>query len=53
MYIDYPSEADIRLTLLAAEKTEVEQGVLSVHEVSPCSFMTAGLELEEQQSVVS
>jgi hypothetical protein len=53
MYVEYPSEVDICLTLFAAKKEEVEQGVLSIHEVSLCSFMTAGLELEEQQSVVS
>lgn len=51
--IGHRSEADIRHTLFTAESEMAEQGVLSIHEVSPCSFMTAGLELEEQQCVCS
>jgi hypothetical protein len=43
------SEADIRHKLFVAESDLAEQGIPSIHEVSPCSFIIAGLELEDQQ----
>jgi hypothetical protein len=45
------TQADIQHRLFKEEADLVDSGVLSLHEVSPCSFIIAGLELEEQQYV--
>lgn len=43
------TERDIRLQLVKEEEAEASRGVLPPHDVSPSSFLHAGLELEDQQ----
>ncbi|KAJ7649913.1 hypothetical protein FB45DRAFT_730388 [Roridomyces roridus] len=43
------TEKDVLLRLEKAEAERVKAGIPSVHTVSPCSFIAAGLEVEEEQ----
>jgi hypothetical protein len=43
------TEAEVRLKFAQEEEEEAKNGVPALHEVTPSSFITAGLELEEQQ----
>ncbi|KAJ7071748.1 hypothetical protein B0H15DRAFT_793361 [Mycena belliarum] len=43
------TEMQVRLQLAAVEDKEVEAGVPAVHEVSPSTFIAAGLDLEDEQ----
>jgi hypothetical protein len=43
------TERDIRLQLVKEEEAEASRGILPPHDVSPSSFLHAGLELEDQQ----
>ncbi|KAJ7441809.1 hypothetical protein B0H11DRAFT_2251870 [Mycena galericulata] len=43
------TEIEIRLRFATEEAAEAEKGVPPLHEVTPSAFITAGLELEEQQ----
>ncbi|KAJ7473239.1 hypothetical protein FB451DRAFT_1035635 [Mycena latifolia] len=43
------TEAQVRLHFSEEEAARVEEGVLPLHDVSPSSFIYAGLELEDQQ----
>ncbi|KAJ7089513.1 hypothetical protein C8R43DRAFT_1142184 [Mycena crocata] len=43
------SEGQVRLQFAEEEKKRVEEGVPSLHDVSPSSFIYAGLALEEEQ----
>ncbi|KAJ7444081.1 hypothetical protein B0H11DRAFT_1747673 [Mycena galericulata] len=43
------TEMEIRLRFATEEAAEAEKGVPPLHEVTPSAFITAGLELEEQQ----
>ncbi|KAJ7482922.1 hypothetical protein B0H11DRAFT_1723465, partial [Mycena galericulata] len=43
------TEMQVRLQFAAEEEKEVEAGVPGVHEVSPSTFVAAGLDLEEEQ----
>lgn len=43
------TEAQIRLQFSQEEEQHVQAGVPSVHDVSPSSFLWAGLQLEDQQ----
>jgi hypothetical protein len=47
------SENDVRLELAREEAAEQECGVLPINNVSPSAFILAGLDLEEQQYVMS
>ncbi|KAJ7238471.1 hypothetical protein C8J57DRAFT_1528783 [Mycena rebaudengoi] len=44
------TEAQVRLKFSEEEKRRVEASVPSLHDVSPSSFIAAGLELEDQQT---
>jgi hypothetical protein len=43
------TEAEVRLKFAADEEEEAKRGVPALHDVTPSSFIAAGLELEEQQ----
>ncbi|KAJ7446857.1 hypothetical protein B0H11DRAFT_1745318 [Mycena galericulata] len=43
------TEMEVRLRFANEEAAEVEKGVPALHEVTPSAFVSAGLELEEQQ----
>ncbi|KAJ7815732.1 hypothetical protein B0H14DRAFT_2277508, partial [Mycena olivaceomarginata] len=43
------SEAQVLLQFEAEETARVQAGVLSIHSVSPASFVAAGLEVEDEQ----
>ncbi|KAK7441199.1 hypothetical protein VKT23_016680 [Stygiomarasmius scandens] len=43
------SEAEIKLELTRLEAEQEEQGIPAIHNVSPTSFISQGLDLEEQQ----
>ncbi|KAJ7856413.1 hypothetical protein B0H13DRAFT_1902672 [Mycena leptocephala] len=43
------TEAQVRLQFSKEEDAEIARGVPSVHDVSPSSFVAAGLDLEEEQ----
>ncbi|KAJ7040201.1 hypothetical protein C8F04DRAFT_948750, partial [Mycena alexandri] len=43
------SESDVRLKFSRTEEADAKLGVPSVHDVSPSSFIVAGLDLEEEQ----
>jgi len=44
------TQADIRLELASAEQQHLCEGTTqSIHEMSPSAFISAGLEVEEQQ----
>jgi hypothetical protein len=45
------TEAQVRLQFSKEEDAEIARGVPSVHDVSPSSFVAAGLDLEEEQYV--
>jgi hypothetical protein len=45
------TEADVLLKLEEEEAERVNAGVPGIHSVSPSSFVTAGLEVEDQQCV--
>lgn len=45
------NEADIRLAFAREEEEQAAKGIPAVHEVSPSTFIIAGLDLEEQQYV--
>ncbi|KAF8209815.1 hypothetical protein K438DRAFT_1960048 [Mycena galopus ATCC 62051] len=45
------TEMDVRLQFAKEEEEEAQKGVPALHEVTPSGFVTAGLELEEQQCV--
>ncbi|KAF8210756.1 hypothetical protein K438DRAFT_1958976 [Mycena galopus ATCC 62051] len=49
MKISGMTEAEVRLKFAADEELEAKQGILALHEVTPNSFVHAGLELEQQQ----
>ncbi|KAK7013942.1 CxC2 domain-containing protein [Favolaschia claudopus] len=42
-------EADVRLRLAEGEAASVERGVPALHDVSPSTFIFAGLDLEDEQ----
>ena len=44
---------DVKLELAKEEEADAGRGVIRSHEVSAGTFLTVGLELEEQQYVVS
>ncbi|KAJ7745164.1 hypothetical protein B0H14DRAFT_2637194 [Mycena olivaceomarginata] len=46
------TEAEVRLKFAQEEEEEAKNGVPVLHEVTPSSFIAAGLELEEQQRQV-
>ncbi|KAJ7462644.1 hypothetical protein B0H11DRAFT_1734840 [Mycena galericulata] len=43
------TEMEVRLRFANEEAAEAEKGVPALHDVTPSAFITAGLELEEQQ----
>jgi hypothetical protein len=43
------TESEVRLKFATEEEEEAKNGVPALHEVTPSSFVTAGLELEGQQ----
>jgi hypothetical protein len=43
------TEKQLRLQLAEEEKKQLDAGVPSLHNVSPSSFLNAGLQLEEEQ----
>lgn len=43
------SMADVKLELNLEELSDAKRGVLPLHDVSPNTFLSVGLELEEQQ----
>lgn len=43
---------EVRLQFANEEAEEAKNGVPAVHEVTPSSFIVAGLELEHQQCVI-
>lgn len=43
------TEAALRLQLTEEEEANAAQGVPALHDVSPSSFIYAGLNIEEQQ----
>ncbi|KAF7375725.1 CxC2 domain-containing protein [Mycena sanguinolenta] len=43
------TEAEVRLKFATEEEEEAKKGIPALHEVTPSSFVAAGLELEEQQ----
>ncbi len=47
------TEHDVRLELVREEADSDARGELAIHDVSPSAFITAGLDLEEQQWVFS
>lgn len=47
------TEADIRLAFAKEEEEQAAKGIPAIHEVSPSTFIIAGLDLEEQQYVHS
>jgi hypothetical protein len=46
------TERDIRLQMVKEEEAEASRGILPPHDISPSLFLHAGLELEQQQSVI-
>jgi hypothetical protein len=46
------TEAQVRLQFSKEEAEEAARGVPSLHDLSPSSFIAAGLDLEEEQCVV-
>ena len=42
---------DVRLQFANEEAAEAENGVPAIHDVTPSSFISAGLDLEDQQFV--
>lgn len=42
---------EVRLQFAKEEEEDARKGVLALHDVSPSGFVTAGLELEEEQCV--
>ncbi|KAJ6461615.1 hypothetical protein DFH09DRAFT_1114237, partial [Mycena vulgaris] len=44
------TEAQVLLKFSEEEKTRAEEGVPGIHDVSPSSFIAAGLEVEDQQA---
>ncbi|KAF7345205.1 CxC2 domain-containing protein [Mycena sanguinolenta] len=49
MKITGMTEAEVRLKFATEEEEEAKRGTPPLHEVTPSSFITAGLELEDQQ----
>lgn len=45
------TEMEVRLQFAKEEEEDARKGVPALHDVSPSGFVTAGLELEEQQCV--
>jgi hypothetical protein len=45
------TEAQVRLQFSKEEDADVARGVPSLHDVSPSAFITAGLDLEDEQYV--
>lgn len=45
------TEADVRLNFAKLEAEQVARGIPTIHDVSPSTFIMAGLDLEEQQCV--
>ncbi|KAF7359485.1 hypothetical protein MSAN_01291300 [Mycena sanguinolenta] len=45
------TEAEVRLQFTKEEAEEAARGVPSVHDVSPSSFISVGLDLEQEQSI--
>ncbi|KAJ7856129.1 hypothetical protein B0H14DRAFT_3644088 [Mycena olivaceomarginata] len=43
------TEMEVRLQFAKEEEEDARKGVLALHDVSPSGFVTAGLELEEEQ----
>jgi hypothetical protein len=43
------TESEVRLQFAQEEEEEAKQGLPALHEVTPSSFVAAGLELEDQQ----
>ncbi|KAJ6512449.1 hypothetical protein C8R45DRAFT_813144, partial [Mycena sanguinolenta] len=43
------TEAEVRLQVTQEEAEDASRGVLSVHDISPSSFIAAGLDLEDEQ----
>ncbi|KAJ7287652.1 hypothetical protein C8J57DRAFT_1431164 [Mycena rebaudengoi] len=50
--VDGLTEKDMRLQLNQEEKEQLDAGVLSLHDVSPSTFIAAGLHVEDQQCPV-
>jgi hypothetical protein len=46
------TEMEVRLQFATEEVEEAKKGVPALHEVTPSSFITAGLELEDEQCVI-
>ncbi|KAJ7801750.1 hypothetical protein B0H14DRAFT_3489222 [Mycena olivaceomarginata] len=46
------TEMEVRLQFAKEEEEDARKGVLALHDVSPSGFVTAGLELEEEQRCV-